>query len=235
MADIKLRAPSFEEMIQRRGIAVTWEKAQKCTCWDDYSGHPLDNCLVCKGIGYIYSDPLATRNILVMSLALSKDLSYIGEYQMGDAVATIPMRKYIKNESGLWIRPFNPIFEIGEWDKITLQDTEFRSQEVLRFNDTSSKFGVDTLRNKDVTRVVSILKANPETGELVYYEEETDFNLDGNRIVWENPEIMEVGDKYSVMYYHRPVYVVYTQLPQSRDPDGQHFPKKTILRYQGVI
>lgn len=234
-AEIQLRAPSFEEMIQRRGMPVLWEKSQKCTCWDDYSGHPTSSCLACHGVGYLYDAPIETRNVLIMSLVINKDFTFAGEYRMGDAIATVPKRKYEKDENGLWHRPFNALFDIGEWDKITLVETEFRTHETLKLDTPLYGREADTLRNEAVTRVMSVLKANPETGNITYYAEGTDFTLDGNKLNWDSSANLETGETYSVLYYHRPVYIVYTQLPQSRDQDMQQLPKKVVLRYRSEI
>lgn len=233
--DIQLRAPTFEEMIQRRGMPVLWERAQKCTCWDEYSGHPNSACKACDGAGYLYDEPVPTANVLIMSLVINKDFTYMGEYRMGDAVATVPKRKYVKDANGLWQRPYNEVFDIGEWDKITLVETEFRVHETLKFNTAMHGRPADILRNEAVTRIMRILKADPETGDIIYFVENMQYTLEGNKINWDSNVPLKKGDVYSVLYYHRPVYIVHTQLPQSRDQDMQQLPKKVILRYRSEI
>lgn len=228
-----LNAKAFEDMITARGVPVKWERAQRCTCWDDLSGQPGYSCKACFGFGYVYDAPIEESAILIQSLIMSKDFTYIGEYRMGDAIATIPYRKRVMID-GLPAYVENQLYWIGDWDKITLMNTEFRSDEVLVRGERVFGREPDTLRNPDVTKIVSVVKTDPITGKITVYEPETDFILEGSQLQWIANSPIE-GEKYSVQYYHRPVYVVYTQLPQHRDQDGQHFPKKVVLRYKDVV
>jgi hypothetical protein len=237
MPEIKLQAQHFEEMITRRGIDVRWEQAIKCTCWSDDSGQPLYSCKACGGTGYLYSTPATIHTVLIMSLAMSKEFTPVGDFRMGDCIATIPQHYKAVDGAQRVTWPINPMYDIGEWDKVTLLDTEYRCNENLIRGVALRDQPADTLRSADVTKILGVLRANPETGEVYIYEAGTDYNIaNGNTIDWigASSDIPANGEKYSVMYYCRPVYVVYTQLPQSRDPDGQHFPKKVVLRYRDV-
>lgn len=234
MPSLQMNALKFTDMISKRGMPVKWERAQKCTCWDEYAGQPSTTCKACNGFGYIYDEPVYEDQVLVMSLILNKEFTQIGEYKMGDCIATIPELKKVKNtETGLWEYPKNPLYDIGEFDKITLMSTEFRSTDVLIKGQSMYGREADTLRNPDVTQILRVLKADPITGDITVYSKDINFTVDGNKINWITG--LADGEKYSVMYYHRPIYLVYTQLPQSRDQDGQHFPKKVVLRYKDVI
>ncbi len=231
----KLRAESFEDMIMRRGMPVLWYRSQKCPCWNDNSGQPDYSCKACGGYGYLYEDPIEARHIVVHSLILSKDFTPIGEYRMGDCVASIPYRKKMM-VGGKWQFPFNEIYDIGEWDKIIILNSEFRSHETLIKNQTIFGREADTLRNEEVTKIINILTINKDTGAVTYYVEDEDFSLEDSKITWlDGGNAPEDEEKYSVLYYHRPVYLGYTQLPQSRDQDNQRLPKKLILRYRDVI
>lgn len=231
-----LSAKTFEKMITDRGVPVKWERAQRCTCWDMTSGQPAYSCKACNGDGYVYDEPIEESAILIMSLVMNKEFTPIGEYRMGDAIATVPHRKQVVLD-GLPAYVENKLYWIGEWDRITLMNTEFRSDEVIVRGEPFYGRDPDRLRNSEVTRIVSVLKANTETGKITFYNPETDFVLEAGRINWLEEAVQAplIGEKYSVQYYHRPTYQVYTQLPQHRDQDDQHFPKKVILRYKDVI
>jgi hypothetical protein len=235
MPDIALNAKHFEDMISRRGRSVLWEQAFKCSCWSDSSGQPDYSCKACDGLGYIYDSPMNIYKILIMTLVLSKEFTPIGDFRMGDCIATIP--EHFKTvEANKVLYPENPMFDVGEWDKITLTDTEFRYNDFLIKGESILGRPADTLKHKFVTRILSVLKANSETGEVTFYEYNVDFILNNMTLQWlpEGNSPAE-GEKYSIMYYYRPTYIVYTQLPQSRDPDGQHFPKKVVLRLMDVV
>jgi hypothetical protein len=229
-------AAHFEDLIFRRGRWVLWERAQQCTCWNTSSGQPLATCKACGGNGYLYDPPIQSHFILVMSMDLNKQFTDIGEFQTGDCIATVPYRtKAIDPVTGIISYPENPLYEIGEWDKITLLDSEFKSTDTLIKGQSLYGKKPDTLYHSHIVRVLRVLQANPDTGEVTVYNQETDFALDGNTITWlQGGKAPTDGSQYSVMYLHRPVYIVYTQLPQVRDQDGQHFPKKVALRYKGV-
>ncbi len=233
--EVKLRAESFEDMIMRRGMPVLWQRSQKCPCWNDDSGQPDYDCEACDGEGYLYEDPIETSYILIMGLILSKEFTPIGEYRMGDCIATIPARKKMK-VNGLWKFLPNEIYDIGEWDKIILSESEFRSHETLIKGKSLFERDADTLRKEEITKVINILSINKDTGEVTNYNQGTDYELDGRKIDWlAGGNSPDEDQKYSILYYHKPVYLAYTQLPQSRDQDGQRLPKKMILRYKDVI
>lgn len=233
--NIRLSAKQYEDMITRRGTNVLWERAQRCSCWDISSGQPNYHCKACHGYGYIYDAPIEESAILIMSLALNKEFTQLGEYRMGDAIATVPLQKRVEVPGKISYAE-NPLYWIGEWDQITLLNTEFRSDELLIKDEALYDRDPDTLRNTCVTKIVGVHKADPITGIVTRYTEGVDFVLNGATIEWvQSDNVPLPGEKYSVQYYHRPIYVVYTQLPQHRDQDNQHLPKKVILRYKDVI
>lgn len=233
--EVKLRAESFEDMIMRRGMPVMWYRSQKCPCWDDVSGQPNYSCKACAGQGYLYEPPIQTSFILIMGLILSKDFTPIGEYRMGDCIATIPARKKVMI-NGRWEFIPNEIYDIGEWDKIILVESEFRSHETLIKDQHMFGREPDTLRNEEITKIISVLSIDENTGAITKYNEGADFEIVGQKINWlSGINAPNNNQKYSILYYHKPVYLAYTQLPQSRDQDGQRLPKKLILRYRDVI
>lgn len=234
MPEVKLRENSFNELIRRRGGSVIYRRSIKCTCWDDSSGQPHYDCKACGGYGYIYDAPIEETHVLVMNLALNKEFTQLGEYRMGDCVMTIPHIKKIMGEDQLWQYPPHPMYDIGERDQVTLLDSEFRTHETLVRGEPILGRLPDTLRQEFVTKILAIIQANPDTGEVKHYGTSL-WSCSGSTIQWLTADAPAIGTKYSVLYYNHPTYVVYTQLPQSRDPDGQHMPKRVVIRFKDVI
>ena len=235
MAEIKLNQQNFEELITRRGIPVKWERSMRCSCWSEDSGQPQYSCKACQGWGYVYEPPIEEDAVLVMALQMNRNDTPQGEFRLGDAVMTVPMRKRTTNEQGLIEYVDIPIYNIGEWDRVSLMNTTFRSHEHLVRGQGVYGRMPDTLRNPDVTSVLKVAKMDATTGSVTEYIEDEDYQVFGNYIQWASGQGPSIGDRYSVLYYHRPVYIVYQQLPQHRDPDQQHFPKRVVLRYRDVI
>jgi hypothetical protein len=230
-----MNAAHFEDLIFRRGKMVLWERAQRCTCWNADSGQPAVYCKACGGTGFLYDHPFQSKFILITGLNINKEQTQMGEVQLGDCIATVPYRTKVIASNGLISYPDNPLYEIGEWDKITLLDSEFKSNENLVRGTPLFGRPPDTLYHGMVTKVIRILQADPDTGVVTYYTPDVDYKLNGNVIEWQsNGKQPAEGSQYSALYMHRPVYIVQNQLPQVRDQDGQHFPKRVVLRYKGV-
>jgi hypothetical protein len=231
----------FASAISNHASKVKWERANRCTCWNLESGQPTMTCKACDGTGYTYLPPVFEADgILVTGLVLTKEFNGMGDWKMGDLVATIAAEVRRQPTAQSFFFEDNPLFPAGEWDKFTLVDAMFRSHETLVRGEAQQKRPADTLRyegiatNDDGTPAVDfVLTANPSTGEVTYYTVETDFTVVGNKIDWVAGRGPVPGAQYSVTYWHNPVYIVYNQLPQSRDGiEGQHMPRKLILRYR---
>jgi hypothetical protein len=234
MPGYRINNKLFTDMVAGRGMPVMWERAQKCTCWDEYSGQPNNECKACGGFGYVYDEPVFENQVLIMSLVNNKEFTPIGEYKLGDGIMTIPAtKKHVDSVSKIITYPENPLYYIGEWDRVTLLYTEYRTDETLVRGLPLYGRDADTLRNVNVTKIIKVLHADPDTGVITLYNKDTDYTVDDNKITWISGP--EVGTRYSVMYLYHPVYIVYTQLPQSRDQDGQNLPKKVVLRFKDVI
>lgn len=239
MPEIKLHADKYEQMIARRGRRVKWREAVICSCWNMDSGQPAYECQACNGLGYVYEDPIEDLS-LIMSVAYNKEFEEMaGVFEVGDAIMTVPRRvPGINPTSGqvdmtMNTSHNNPLFDIGMNDLITLTDDVYKSSEILQKGVPMYGRPADTLINEDVVRVKSVRKNNSTTGDKTDYTEGVHYTLNGNKIDWivgaEQP--ME-GEQYSVVYEHRPMFTVFTNLPTPRYQDKQELPKKVVLRYR---
>lgn len=229
-----IHADRFEDMIDRRGRQVQWQEAITCSCWNTASGQPAYTCKACGGKGYIYQ-PSITSKALVTSVTLSNDWEAMaGVFEVGDAVATIPKRIPVRLPTGQATGQFtdNPMFEIGQNDKIVLLDDEFKTSEVLIKNQPIARRNPDTLLNSIITRIKSLSTFDSNTGVVTNYKLGTDYTLNNNVIVWKaGGNAPPDGTQYSVTYFHRPAYVVIASLPKPRHQDGQDLPRYVALRY----
>lgn len=231
----KIDASKFEILIQRRGRDVRWEEAVICSCWNMDTQQPNYACNACGGFGYIHTDPITARG-LVMSITQNKDFDETaGLFEIGDAVMTIPKRLPTALPNG----NFNyramiaqPMFEIGMWDKVTLLDDEYKSSELLVKGVSLYGRPADTLVQDEPTRVKSIQTVDALTGTVTTYAPGTDFVLNGKVIDWQGVNKPAEGATYSVVYFHRPVYTVTAVLPKPRHQDGQDLPRYVALRYK---
>jgi hypothetical protein len=71
-----LHQRKFEDLIKRRGRGVYWERAMRCSCYNEDSGNPRKDCKACDGEGFIYDDPIYEDSVIIMSLVLTKDYTY---------------------------------------------------------------------------------------------------------------------------------------------------------------
>jgi hypothetical protein len=239
MPSVKLHADKYEQMIARRGRVVRWREAIVCSCWNLDSGQPAYSCPACYGLGYTYEDPQEEK-VLLMSIAHSKGYEEMaGLFEIGDAVLVVPKRVFEvipnpTNTSGVETLRYtrdNPVFEVGQFDIITVLDDEYKTSEIIQKGIPMYGRLADTLINEDVTEVRKVRRTSLEEGKVYEYDKGVDFEVERNRIVWkEDGNQPSEGEKYSVLYTHRPSFTVLTQLPEQRYQDGQDLPKKVVLR-----
>lgn len=230
----QMHADHFETMIYRRGRRVKWREATICSCWNHETGQPLYNCKACGGFGYIYGEPVFSV-ALVTNLTVEKDFyQSVGNFEYGDATLTIPKRiPKINPKTGiLSLVDFddNPMYDIGLFDLVALTDDEIKYAEVLTRNQSINGRPPDTLTQDEITRIKTVQKIDPVTGNITIYEQGVDFQLNGNTIEWISANQPADGENYSVVYFHHPTYFVFTELPKPRYQDNQFMPRSVVIR-----
>lgn len=238
LTTVALHAKNYEDLILRRGRQVQWQEAQICSCWNSQTGQAQFNCAACHELGYIYSSPYV-GTALVMSITTTKEFMEAGVFDTGDAIMTVPKRYPIKLQNGLVDKTHfidNPMFDIGMYDLVTLLDDEYKYSVNLVKGAPAHGYPPETLPHPVVTRIKQVYKTDSTTGNITTYLQGTDFTLNGRQIQWIGKQ-PNAGEQYSVVYFHRPVYTVYTTLPKPRHQDGQDLPRHVVLRYlpQGLI
>lgn len=228
----KLDAKRIEELLTRRGRKVRWREALVCSCWNLDSGQPAYACKACKGVGYVYGEPIEAI-AGVTSVAFNKDFNeYAGIFEAGDAVMSVPANIKVTHNGRYEFVPM-PLFNVGMHDLITLTDDDWKFTEILIKGQAIGKRPPDTFLNSDITRIRQVFKADPTTGAITNYYQGTDFNLDGNEVVWiPTGNSPAEGEKYSASYFYRPTFTVLVQLPKPRHQDGEDLPKYVVLRHK---
>ena len=239
MARVQVHGEKFEDMIGRRGRLVLWREALACSCWNLDSGQPNYDCAACDGVGYIYQSAVECR-VLLQSLTFSKEFDeFAGSFEAGDAVLSVGefVPQIINGRTSRTVRDSNPAYRIGMHDIIILTDDEWKTSEVLRRGRTIGKRAADTLLNNIVTKMICAIHANPTTGTITHYYPDTvdttnDFTINDDLIVWNEGRGPADGVQYSVVYMHRPVFIVLTALPTPRHQDNQNLPRRVTLRHR---
>lgn len=239
MATTQLRAESFEDLINRRGRVVRWEEAMLCSCQSVQSGQANYNCKACHGTGRIYEAPIEGKAVVSDISASKQYANNIGVFQVGDALMSVPYRFPKTNKLGYNTGEFdlNPMYDIGDFDRVTLLDDFYKTSEVLVRGTALYARQADTLLHAVDITVKKIIKADEDTGAIIEFIPEHDFEVDNNKIVWseDSEDKLAIGESYTVVYKHRPTFVVFSNLPSPRYQDGQFFPRKVVLRYLGGI
>ena len=57
----KFLPKKFEQLISAQGWNVIWNRSILCACYQDYVGQPDPNCPICRGKGYIYTNPASVK------------------------------------------------------------------------------------------------------------------------------------------------------------------------------
>ncbi len=244
-SDISFVQSQFDELVARRGKLVNWQAAYQCSCWtiqQGGSGGPTWDCKACGGTGFLYQSAVTAR-VVVQGIDTHRNFLPAGTWQAGDVVASIPNLAQVQTPGPTgtvitWAP--HPMWRIGMDDLVYLTDSEQRSSWTLIKGEPLNKWAADTLPHPAgaIVEVLSVLSSDPVSGDVTTYTVGDDFTVNGNQIVWNpsgtNAQNLADGTQYSVTYTHYTTYTVYMDVPQPRDQDGQHMPRKVMLRLKGV-
>jgi hypothetical protein len=192
----------FEGMIAARGKVLKWERARFCPCYNPASRSSDEDCPLCDGFGYTFTD-MGQFTGTILGMAASKSYGRFGEWLAGDALLTYP-QDYL----------------LGDRDRITV------TEDLYRESDRLQKGLRDHIIEPNVIEIIECVDENRA------YTQGIEFNLVGQKIEWNPGMGPADGGTYSVLYTGRPVYVVFQQLPQhrARGKGGREMPRKVALR-----
>lgn len=191
-----MNAVAFTALIQKNGLAVTWEKALFCpfrTNEPTPNTHDI-NCKTCNGDGYIYVQPVETK--MLVSGATIEQVFYIqGRFDGGIAqISAMPGDL------------------IGYWDRVTVNQSTIRyTQPVERLAKTTT----------DPLRYTALDVLHVQYQDRVFTKDR-DFRVKDNQIVWTSNKSARPpdGEFYTTLYTRRPVYIILNLQHQHREvPD----------------
>jgi hypothetical protein len=177
---IDLKPEEFDRAIYQKGAKIIWQKSMFCSCVDETTGQPDYNCPACKGKAYIFFDPKEIRAV-VTGLSGDKDQIPIGLLDVGSAYMTT-------RASDL----------VGFRDRLTFVDFLTPHSQVITFTDDPEG---EELRY-ECEQVVSVRILSSEIPVDQY-----SISADKKRILF-NPGYLSMGEKFSILYQIKPVYIV---------------------------
>lgn len=186
-ADFK--AESFDTLINQKGYKITWQQGMLCSCYNPDSGQPDYNCTACYGKGYIYFGDTETRAI-VTSINGTKEQGKIGLDDVGSAYLT----------------PLSTD-EVGFRDRFVFHDFTMKYSQLVEYSEHSPNF-----LKYPVIDMYGVRHLNTIYRRGIDYE----LSKDGMSLEWIKPNTMYDGQKYSVLYTTRPVYIAINPVHEIR-------------------
>ena len=181
------KGEQFDTLIQQKGYRLLWQQGMFCSCYVPESGQPDYTCLTCKGKGYIYFGDTETR-ALVTSINGRKEQEHIGLQDLGSAYLT----------------PLSTD-NVGFRDRFVFLDFTMKYSQVITHEGEIDDLRYPAMDIIAVRRLDDVIRRG------------VDFHLskDNKSIEWIT-DILEIGDKYSILYTTRPVYIAINPIHELR-------------------
>lgn len=168
----------FDELVNSKGLKALWEQAFMCPCLHPDTKQPDYNCPYCKGTGIAYS-PSREIPVVVSSLQGSEDI-------FKELGIVTPGSCYVTTRST----------DILGWrDKLTFTGIRSKFSEVLVWEN-----GKSSRLYKAITNPIALLYKGK------YYIPKG-VKIEG-RVITEVPFKISDGERFSVLYYTHPTYLV---------------------------
>ena len=202
---MRLSPCKFNAFLAKIGQDVLWRKSYICPCVNPHSGASDPKCPVCYGKGRFWDAPVASR-VGVPSTRVQREWAQFGRYESGDMVLTLPSDQ--------------PIYEMGEFDRIT----NMNSTEVFQLPLQRGRNDFCMLPVKQFTRVFWL----DENNEIVE---------GGLPTVGDNGALSWVigappaGTQYTLCGTRYDEYYCFTELTGDRgEHGGLPLPRKVVAR-----
>lgn len=205
VARMQLDPCAFNRLLAGIGQDVLWRRSYLCPCVNPHSGASKPNCPRCSGKGRFWDPPVASR-VGVPSTRVQREWAQFGRYESGDMVLSIPSDQ--------------PIYEMGEFDRVTaLNSSDVFQLPMVRGQNDLVRFPV-----LSITRVFWLA----QNGEVV--EGALPEVAPNGALSW----VMggpPPGTQYTVCGLRYAEYYCYMELPSDRgEHGGALLPRKVALR-----
>jgi hypothetical protein len=193
------------QFVDDQGQRIAYQRAYKCACFDVDSGNKDLNCDICDEDGYCYECGTFVQAIIT-GIQDKVTFSQIGTIKEGDCIGGFP-----------WHLP------LAFHDKVLLLMKQVREEAFL----------VES--SEEPPRIKPYLVCQLDTArtlnrQFVGYKD-WQLDTDGRTIVWmdDNNKPAE-GEKFTVQFWIRPTYMVWSALPLERHSENLTMPKHCVLR-----
>ncbi|MGC8363005.1 hypothetical protein ACSHUI_00825 [Bacillus subtilis] len=169
----------FDKFVYQHGAKALWERSMLCSCISESSGQPDFTCPNCDGKGFSYDEGKVIK-ALINNADGKKDSVPVGLLDVGTTLATISSE-----------------FRVGFRDRLLFPDMRTVYSQVLTY------------------------KGNPAGERLKYYCAEMQqvrvldtkipedkYEVNGSRIIFKEDAGIQVGERFSVLMYTIPSYIV---------------------------
>ncbi len=191
------------------GQTYIWYRADPCPCADAHSGAGRQGCPMCSGKGVQFA--AGQGGVAAMaSSRTQREWAQFGTYEQGDVVVTIPEN--------------SPLYDVGQYDRVTATDSIVRFGEVLEHG--SGALEVLPFLALSITRVFWLNEdetANVDGGIPTIAE-------DGS-LSWPEGGEPPADTQYTVTGTKYLEYICLGNFPTNRAMgQGLRLPRKVVLR-----
>lgn len=206
-------APAIlDKVIQSSGLTFRWSRGLPCPCRSPETDQPAVGCELCIGTGWHYVNPNAvkerhaTRDHAVVACGFAQAMERVdlfealGAWVFGDAVLTA------QND-----------MKVGLYDRFVGMEQEMAWAEIrVRLAEDAIPIGLTgrtTLEQRGALRYEPVAINYLRTRAATYWER-VDYTLraatltEPSRVQWKPGRGPAVGERYSIHYICRPVWVV---------------------------
>jgi hypothetical protein len=196
------------------GQQYMWYRAEACPCIDRHSGAPNTACALCYGKGRIFG--VGQLGVAGMAGAKTqREWAQFGVYEKGDVVVTIPEN--------------SPLYDVGQYDRVTALNSSIRFSLVLRRGG-----GVKERLLFEPETIQRVFWIAPDGVTLVDGSIPT-VGADGTP-VWGDSGAPPTGGAYTITGTKLLDYMCYGPFPTSRNMNqGARLPRRVVLRDSDVF
>ena len=197
----------FNRFLANIGQQVTWRRAYRCPCTDDFSGAAQVNCPSCSGKGIIWTATATPGTVGVVAQKVAAKWAISGNWEDGDV--------------GITIGADSPLYVIGRNDRVVLLNAVERFNRIFTHGTAPELLSVPLISIDRVFWLNSNKTAQIEGGIPT---------VTNGVMSWASGE-PPAGTQYSVTGTAYVEYFVWSDLPSNRNEhSGMQLPKKLQLR-----
>lgn len=204
---LELVASEFNEFLEFMGQDATWRRGYACPCRNPDSGAALPNCPACRGLGFSWSDAVATSVALTGARAQQR-WEQFGLFMSGDLVVTLASDQ--------------PVYAMGESDRLLLVNSSEPFTEIVQWGSSilGNVLSIDRCYRLDLS---------PGAGELEVELAVPVVGEDGT-LSWASGGPVS-GTQVSVSGRRNLEYFCLQEFPQDRaHHHGHSLPRRVVLR-----